>query len=342
MKIKWFVNEMHACGVVRAEVIARELNGGSRYRVDCKMNLMYSDFAGTDLMVFQRQLTPAVLESMREAQKKGIRCIYDVDDDLFNTPVELGKAAEYYARPDVRDTITKFMCEADAVVVSTPALGEALAKRCPDAAKFIVRNSLDVPMWEEAYALRQVRARSEEVTIGWMASGSHVIDAPIVMPALARIMGEHPEVRLHFIGAMKGEQLSEELAVYKDRIKLGGWVEISVLPFAMVDFDIGIAPLKDIPWNRSKSGIKVLQYWALGLPAVATALPAYDVVESGLNGELVGSPEDWYGALKRLVEDSELRRLLGARGRLKLLQKHDMRRNVSEWVDVFDVVMSMK
>jgi glycosyltransferase involved in cell wall biosynthesis len=110
----------------------------------------------------------------------------------------------------------------------------------------------------------------------------------------------------------------------------------------MIDFDIGIAPLMDNDFNRCKSGIKALQYWALGVPVVCTPLTPYDIVTAGEDGLKADSAEDWYRALKSLVDDAALRRKMGAKGRETLIAKHDMRSRVFNWVSVFDKIAALR
>jgi len=125
------------------------------------------------------------------------------------------------------------------------------------------------------------------VTIGWMASGSHTIDAPLVIPAIKRIMKEYPNVKLHLIGWVGWEQLGQEFNEHKERIKVEPWTNIVMLPQVMADIDIGIAPLVDNLFNRAKSNIKWLQYAALGSPCVASDLAPYQDIQNGVDGFVV-------------------------------------------------------
>ena len=38
---------------------------------------------------------------------------------------------------------------------------------------------------------------------------------------------------------------------------------------ALIQGDIGIAPMPDDPWTRGKCGFKIVQYMAAGLPVIA-------------------------------------------------------------------------
>jgi hypothetical protein len=70
-------------------------------------------------------------------------------------------------------------------------------------------------------------------------------------------------------------------------------------------WDIGLAPLADTAFNRSKSVIKVLDYAAMGLAALASDMPVYQgSLAAGVGGRLVrNDPDAWYAALSLLVRD---------------------------------------
>jgi glycosyltransferase involved in cell wall biosynthesis len=78
-------------------------------------------------------------------------------------------------------------------------------------------------------------------------------------------------------------------------------------------WDIGLAPLADTAFNACKSGIKALDYAALGLAVLASDVPAYrGGLASGPNGGLVANTTlDWYRALSRAIRDRAWRRTLG-------------------------------
>jgi glycosyltransferase involved in cell wall biosynthesis len=82
--------------------------------------------------------------------------------------------------------------------------------------------------------------------------------------------------------------------------------------------------LPDDPFTRGKCGFKILQYFAAGLPVVASPI--------GYNTELVipettglwaFSQAEWLTALKRLIEDQSLWEQMSRQGRHIAVQ-HDV------------------
>ena len=80
--------------------------------------------------------------------------------------------------------------------------------------------------------------------------------------------------------------------------------------------DTGIMPLPDTHWERDKSGFKLIQYMACGLPVVASPVGINkEIVEHGVNGFLASSTEEWVKYLGILKGDPELCRTMGVAGR---------------------------
>lgn len=344
--ITWMVSDLHACGYVRAETIAREVNRQyPNHLMICKPSCCLSDMIRTNLMVFQRHHQEGILAKLRYAKSVGIKTIYELDDDLFQTPEGFIEPYKLYSDPKVRSGLIAFLSEADAVTVSTMALAKAIRQYTNGRPIFVVENAQDVSEWQLAYEEKQAMPANDTVTIGWMASGSHTIDIPLVSDALETIMATHPNVRLHFIGWVGFENVGTWAPKYRDRITAHGWLDNSVLPYVMRDFDVGIAPIVDNPFNQSKSSIKALQYWALGIPCVASPLSPYlGVIEHGIDGFLPpnNDPAEWCAALELLVTNAEVRKTMGKMGRKKLVERYDMKHNVQNWIAVFDRIIESR
>jgi glycosyltransferase involved in cell wall biosynthesis len=142
-----------------------------------------------------------------------------------------------------------------------------------------------------------------------MASGTHDMDVKVFIGPLKQVMDECPEVEFEVIGSVN-PLLFEGLP--KGRVHTYGWTSYGKLPEVMQKWDIGIAPLQDIPFNRAKSEIKALQYWAFGMPVVASGIPPYEPLTAGIL--LANSHDDWYNNLKKLVSDLDFRKDLGQIG----------------------------
>ena len=78
-------------------------------------------------------------------------------------------------------------------------------------------------------------------------------------------------------------------------------------------------------WVDGKSGLKAIQYMALGLPCVATNVGINPmIIEDKVNGILVKSDEEWIDALEELACDSEKRHLIGRQARQDVIDKYSL------------------
>jgi glycosyltransferase involved in cell wall biosynthesis len=94
----------------------------------------------------------------------------------------------------------------------------------------------------------------------------------------------------------------------------------------ILNFDIGIMPLRDDEWSRGKCAFKALQMMALGVPVVASPVGANgEVIQDGANGFLAAGTEAWVAKLSRLIDSPTLREELGQRGKATAMQRYSLK-----------------
>jgi glycosyltransferase involved in cell wall biosynthesis len=177
--------------------------------------------------------------------------------------------------------------------------------------------------------LSRRRGREGKVTVGWAGGASHLPDwahaHDWVRPALQRHAGT---VDMHFVGKDYSPLLHHPCL-------WTSWTDDIWDYYRAIDFDIGLAPLADIPFNYSKSHLKALEYAALGIPVIATDLPPYrDLVIDGVTGYLVSSAEEWDKRLTELISDEAARQEMGAAAK-KLAAQHTIQGNWQLWESAY-------
>jgi L-malate glycosyltransferase len=96
----------------------------------------------------------------------------------------------------------------------------------------------------------------------------------------------------------------------------------------------------DEDWVLGKSGLKALQYMAVGVPTVATNVGSTPiVVNHERDGLLVETEDQWLEALEQLIDDSELRRRLGANGRRKVVENYSIQAVCQKYLNIFDTIV---
>ena len=99
--------------------------------------------------------------------------------------------------------------------------------------------------------------------------------------------------------------------------------------------DIGIMPLPDDPWARGKSALKLIQYLAAGLAAVASPVGANcDVLTDGEDGLFAATDEAWVERLTLLIERPAYRERLAAAGRRTAERQFSLQANAPRFVEV--------
>lgn len=169
----------------------------------------------------------------------------------------------------------------------------------------------------EHYSLRTQAARSSGRRIGWIGTPStwNEYMAPM-MPLLSSIAETHG-ARLSAVGAGAAAASHPLL----DNLP---WTEETEVAHIQ-EMDVGIMPLADTPWARGKSGYKLLQYMACGLPVVASPVGVNaEIVMHGVNGFLASSDQEWREALGILLSDPKLRFQMGAEGRRKIEREYSL------------------
>jgi glycosyltransferase involved in cell wall biosynthesis len=88
------------------------------------------------------------------------------------------------------------------------------------------------------------------------------------------------------------------------------------IPHLTKEFDIGVMPLMDEPWERGKCAMKALIYMAAGLPSISSPVGEPEhIVLDGKNGFLANSSQEWSEKLEALLTSPELRERVGRAGR---------------------------
>lgn len=102
-------------------------------------------------------------------------------------------------------------------------------------------------------------------------------------------------------------------------------------------FTIGVYPLPDEEWVLGKSGLKAIQYMAMGIPTVATAVGAnFRVIEDNISGFLVKEESEWYERLTQLINNVELRQSIGQNARKRVEDLFSLKANAPAYLKILE------
>jgi glycosyltransferase involved in cell wall biosynthesis len=94
---------------------------------------------------------------------------------------------------------------------------------------------------------------------------------------------------------------------------------------SLLDFHVGVMPLRADAWAEGKCGFKALQYLALGIPALVSPIGVNkEIVQHGKNGYLCTAPQEWLEQLKKLASNAELLAFLSKNTREGIVHKYSV------------------
>lgn len=224
--------------------------------------------------------------------------IYDLDDALF-----IGSAADVnrgfqWVKQERRRAIA-CMNRARLVTAANTFLADharAYAKRvevipsCVDPSGQPVRHHAD----------------TESITVGWIGSHTTVGYLGPLIPVFERLNASGPRFKLVVIGGDTGARF--------EWIEHRAWM-LNRQAEDLAGFDIGIMPLPDTKWAQGKAGYKLLQYFAAGVPAIASPVGVNPMLVSPERGLLATTDAEWEQALWELGDDAQARAQRGVAAR---------------------------
>jgi glycosyltransferase involved in cell wall biosynthesis len=189
--------------------------------------------------------------------------------------------------------------------------------------------SLVVPTVVDTDRYLPAACRDDQPVIGWIGSPTTWANVRPLLPVLADLC-RSTGARFRAVGAGKVADADRF-----DGLDLIEWTEATEIA-EVQRFTIGIMPLIDAPFQRGKSGYKLVQYMACGLPTVASPVGVNrQIVLHGETGFLAGSVEEWRDALRQLIFDPELRTRLGSAGRARAIASYSLANEAPRLVELF-------
>ena len=160
----------------------------------------------------------------------------------------------------------------------------------------------------ERYVPKTVyRAQEDGIRIGWIGSRGGFAYLHMLDDVVARLAREE-KVELYVVS-------SEDYAAPGVRVTNRRWCPATETQ-DLAAMDIGVMPLPDDEWASGKSGCKMLQYMAAGVPVVVSAVGINgQIVDNRTNGLLATTPQSWFDSLHTLIQDEAKRAAFGQEGR---------------------------
>jgi glycosyltransferase involved in cell wall biosynthesis len=245
------------------------------------------------------ELFPYLPAWIEELATRGRTIVYDMDDAFFH---RYDDADNILVRGLLAGKHARLLSGAAASACGNEYLREFAGPHCA--------NSIVLPTVVDTNVYRPVRTTTEgPVVIGWIGSPTTWPNVRPLLPLLRELCSDLCVI-VRVIGA--GAEAERDRFPGLELVEWSEAAEVSLVQH----MDIGIMPLADSEFERGKSGYKLIQYMACGLPAVASPVGVNrSLVDDGVNGFLATTDAEWREALIRLIAGPQLRQRMGRRGR---------------------------
>ncbi len=249
---------------------------------------------------------PPILEN--SFRKRVPHLIYDVDDAFWTHPPQFRQIGRRLRDPK---RIAKMIGMSDHILAGNEFLA-AYAKKY-NSGVTIFPTVLDTDRYQPRKEIDDGK-----VTIGWVGRWSSEAYLHNLIPVFQDLVQRYPNIEIIFIGGMP-DGIPQNIPVNSMPWRLESELE------DLCTFDIGIMPLPNDEYSRGKCGFKLLQYMALGIPAVASPVGVNSqIIRDGTNGFLANGEAEWVEKLGQLIEDKTKRIEMGKRGRITVEEEYSL------------------
>ncbi len=260
------------------------------------------------------------LAALNQYKKQlNIRIIISIDDLLTEIP-EYNPFSKNI--PDDIETRIKLACSlADTFIVSTSQLAQRFNHYHSNIA--VIPNRLSQHIWPNQ---PNVIPPKKRLRVGWAGAGQHQADLNWLKQVVKQT---HSFCDWVFFGDQPTGLSKYELEFHQP-------VNFLEYPEKLqsLNLNLGVAPLIDNPFNRSKSSLKLLEYGVLGLPVMASDLSCYHQSPAML------LPNDFKTWVKQLQTLNSNRKLLRQNGQAMMNWVHQnywLEEHQNQWLEILGI-----
>lgn len=257
----------------------------------------------SDVVVIQRFLPRAKL--LKQIRQHARRLIYDFDDAVIYRESAERKPALRLRR---WWRFRRVMLACDAVTAGNTYLTDLAGMHADRRRVFTVPTVVDVERYE-----RESAPVTSPPTLGWIGGRWTLPYLEQLRNPLEQLSSDHSELVVKIIADQAPD-------LGKTKVSLAPWDESTEVR-DLKTLRAGLAPLPDDPWTRGKCGLRLLQYLASGIPAVAAPVGTQaEIIRQG--GALSAtSDKEWQSAIEKILSDKSTAANLVTHGK-KIVREH--------------------
>jgi hypothetical protein len=266
-----------------------------------------------DVLILNNICDADLLPVIRDRRVRRKVTVYELCDDLEAIP-PTSRMWAFYSQSNNLLLIKRLAHYCDALQFSSPELRSKYG--------YLNRTCCVFPNHVLVTPPERTQKSGEKVVVGWGGSVGHLDDMAKISDRLIGWIMLRDNVQLYLMCADPIWELFEALPEGRKRRFATG--SLDDYYHFVSHLDIGIAPLEDTPFNRSRSDIKFLEYAVHGaVPVVQASGPYLLSVKQGRTGFLFNTPDELISALDSLVSDASARTSVSASAREYVLQERN-------------------
>jgi glycosyltransferase involved in cell wall biosynthesis len=256
------------------------------------------DIDWCDIIILCRNIHPDTARWFLYALNIHRPYIYDIDDNFFAIPRGT-PLADYHKEPSRQKMLKEYIKLADLVRVYSVPMLLRVQKINSNVEKVVAPIDLRLINSPNRFA-------SDIIRIVYATSRSEDKLSNIFKPALKKVLEEFPQVRVYFLGHYP-EGFDGYPNVFHQSLVFD--YQSFLRSFSDAGYDIGLAPLLNDVFHRSKTNNKFREYGASQIAGIYSNVEVYSsCVEHEKTGLLVENESDaWFYAMKTLIEKPLLR-----------------------------------
>jgi len=258
------------------------------------------------------------------------KLIYEVDDNIHLID-PANHAFKYFSKP-VLHCIERFWKHCDALFLSTLDLAGQYSKYHNRI--YVLPNCIDFQRLDWSEPERDDRLCGM-VVVGWAGGHTHSGDQYCLGNSLRRVLDENSNV---LFGICSSMPMMNQFVGFCDlphnKVVLLEPVPIQFYP-SRLQFDVGLAPLRDSAFNRAKSDLRLKELGAVGIPYIAADISPYRRfhLDNPGCGFLTNGVNDWYEAMTRLIKNEKQRKEMSETSRANIASNHNIESKCFMWGD---------
>ena len=279
-----------------------------------------------DLVVIYREALPFKSTFFENyIAKKKIPMVYDFDDAIWVKDVsEVNKKISFFKD---EKKIEKILPLCKYVTCGNEYLANFALKFNSNVV--IIPSTVDTDIYKP---IKKNNINSP-VKIGWVGSHTTIKHFELISDVYLELKSKYNN-KVEFIVIGDENYKNEKLNLQGKKWENDKEVQL------FNSFDIGVMPLPNNDWTKGKCGMKGLLYMSVGLPTVMSNVGMNkDIINDGINGFLPTGNKEWIDVLSKLIEDKELRKKIGDKGRETVLEKYSKNIIKKTYLDLYTSLM---